>query len=157
MEYELLQTILKAFENCHFNCLSTYLPLLPYSCFLYLMVQTIVWLNAYKCLLPFFKVINCSPFLKQPPYHLGQRVLTAQCDQTLPDVAKLNNHDYKQRPDHYTYQVSVYLPSISILIIILSILIFKYWYWYFLFQKRTEILILQYCFSHQYQYFSIYF
>ena len=42
-----------------------------------------------------------------------------------------------QRPDHYTYQVSVYLPSISILIIILSILIFKYWYWYFLFQKRT--------------------
>ena len=31
-----------------------------------------------------------------------------------------------QRPDHYTYQVSVYLPSISILIIILSILIFKY-------------------------------
>ena len=62
-----------------------------------------------------------------------------------------------QRPDHYTYQVSVYLPSISILIIILSILIFKYWYWYFLFQKRTEILILQYCFSHQYQYFSIYF
>ena len=63
----------------------------------------------------------------------------------------------EQRPDHYTYQVSVYLPSISILIIILSILIFKYWYWYFLFQKRTEILILQYCFSHQYQYFSIYF
>ena len=31
-----------------------------------------------------------------------------------------------QRPDHYTYQVSVYLASISILIIILSILIFKY-------------------------------
>ena len=62
-----------------------------------------------------------------------------------------------QRPDHYTYQVSVYLPSISILIIILSILIFKYWYWYFLFQKRTEILILQYCFSNQYQYFSTYF
>ena len=61
------------------------------------------------------------------------------------------------RPDHYTYQVSVYLPSISILIIILSILIFKYCYWYFLFQKRTEILILQYCFSNQYQYFSIYF
>ena len=62
-----------------------------------------------------------------------------------------------QRPDHYTYQVSVYLPSISILIIILSSLTFKYWYWYFLFQKRTEILILQYCFCHQYQYFSTYF
>ena len=59
----------------------------------------------------------------------------------------------KQRPDQYTYQVSVYLPSISILIIILSILIFKYWYWYFLFQKRTEILILQYYFYRQYQYF----
>ena len=63
--------------------------------------------------------------------------------------------DFKQRPDHYTYQVSVYLRSISILIIILSILIFKYWYWYFLFQKRTEILILKYWFSHQHQYFSI--
>ena len=60
-----------------------------------------------------------------------------------------------QRPDQYTCQVSVYLPSISILIIILSILIFKYWYWYFLFQKRTEKLILQYYFCHQYQYFSI--
>ena len=72
--------------------------------------------------------------------------------QNWPKIASIN-----QRPDQYTYQVSVYLPSISILIIILSILIFKYWYWYFLFQKRTEILILQYCFSHQYQYFSIYF
>ena len=61
-----------------------------------------------------------------------------------------------QRPDHYTCQVSVYLPSISILILILSILIFKYWYWYFLFQKRTEILILQYYFYCQYQYFSIF-
>ena len=56
-----------------------------------------------------------------------------------------------QRPDQYIYQVSVYLQSISILIIIL---IFKYWYWYFLFRKRTEILILQYFFCHQYQYFS---
>ena len=36
------------------------------------------------------------------------------------------NKSLNQRPDHYTYQVSVYLPSISILIIILSILIFKY-------------------------------
>ena len=34
-------------------------------------------------------------------------------------------------------------------------MIFKYWYWYFLFQKRTEILILQYYFCCQYQYFSI--
>ena len=51
---------------------------------------------------------------------------------------------------------TVYLPSISILIIIFSILIFKYWYWYFLFQKRTEILILQYYFIRQYQYFSIF-
>ena len=50
-------------------------------------------------------------------------------------------------PDQYTCQVSVY-------VLILSILIFKYWYWYFLFQKRTDILILQYFFSHQYQYFS---
>ena len=33
-------------------------------------------------------------------------------------------------------------------------MIFKYWYWYFLFQKCTEILILQYSFYHQYQYFS---
>ena len=31
-----------------------------------------------------------------------------------------------QRPDHYTCQVSVYLPSISIMKLILSILIFKY-------------------------------
>ena len=65
--------------------------------------------------------------------------------------------DINQRPDQYTCQVSVYLPSISILILILSILIFKYWYWYFLFQKRTEILILQYYFYHQYQYFPIFF
>ena len=65
----------------------------------------------------------------------------------------LKNNGKKQRPDQYTYQVSVYLPSISILIIIISILILKYWYWYFLFQKCTEILILQYYFSHQYQYF----
>ena len=49
----------------------------------------------------------------------------------------------------------VHLSSISILIIILSNLIFKYWY--FLFQKCTEILILQYYFYHQYQYFSILF
>ena len=34
-------------------------------------------------------------------------------------------------------------------------MIFKYWY--FLFQKRTEILILQYYFYCQYQYFSIFF
>ena len=38
----------------------------------------------------------------------------------------LQNFTIYQRPDHYTYQVSVYLPSISILIIIHSILIFKY-------------------------------
>ena len=63
----------------------------------------------------------------------------------------------KQRPDQYTYQVSVYLPSISILIIILSILIFKYWYRYFLFQKRTEILIIQYYFYCQYQYFLFFY
>ena len=50
----------------------------------------------------------------------------------------------------------VYLPSISILILTLSILIFKYWYWYFLFRKCTEILILQYYFYGQYQYFSIF-
>ena len=55
----------------------------------------------------------------------------------------------RQRPDQWP----LYLSSISILITILSILIFKYWY--FLFQKCTEILTLQYCFSHQY--FSIYF
>ena len=43
-------------------------------------------------------------------------------------VFNVNNTDNSkyQRPDHYTYQVSVYLPSISILIVILSILIFKY-------------------------------
>ena len=72
------------------------------------------------------------------------------------------NFDYstysqKQRPDHYTYQVSVYLPSISILIIILSIFIFKYWYWYFLFQKRTEILILQFFWNTDTDTYSVFF
>ena len=94
MEYELLQTILKAFENCHFNCLSTYLPLLPYSCFLYLMVQTIVWLNAYKCLLPFFKVINCSPFLKTNPLLLRSESFDSSVRPNFTGL--LNIHDYKR-------------------------------------------------------------
>ena len=71
------------------------------------------------------------------------------------DILLIRKAWKNQRPDHYTCQVSVYLPSISILIIILGILIFKYWY--FLFQKRTEILILQYYFYRQYRYFSIFF
>ena len=71
---------------------------------------------------------------------------------SLSDRNCLSTYNF-QRPDRYTYHVSVYLQSISILIIILSIFIFQYWYWYFLFQKRTEILILQYYFYSQYQYF----
>ena len=64
----------------------------------------------------------------------GQKIVNVLCTFVLCSMY--------QRPDHYTCQVSVYLPSISILI--LNILILKYWY--FLFQKRTEILILQYYF-----------
>ena len=59
---------------------------------------------------PFF----CVYFLQIPCKYIARNLKPNKNDEILQCIPY-------QRPDHYTYQVSVYLPSISILIIILSI------------------------------------
>ena len=69
---------------------------------------------------------------KQPYFLPTTTVVTVQEGGHAFFICKVENlynqtvSNNNQRPDHYTCQVSVYLPSISILILILSILIFKY-------------------------------